>query len=368
MKSFRFFNSQKLLFTAVLALSALNSYAQKADSTKTDRLSLNVNALSFFRNTEYFNEFIDGYTLPGFWVEPRIQFESGKTKLSAGADFVKLGGGQGFKRIYPVFTAQQEVVNGFTVVVGTINGREKHNSPQPLYRYDNQYDGSPEYGLQLLFDFNKLKGDVWINWEQYIEQGDTIQERFTQGMNWNISLVDNGLTKIDIPIVSMFMHRGGQINIEESFIQTLWNTGTGISSRFSIENDNFKYIDLSVMGFRYADLSPTKREAYKSGNAIMPQAALGFRNWRLEVGSWFSSTFLTPRGVGLFSSSSLKTPGLTKAHRAIAYGSANYEFKLKNGLTTKAGAEAYFDLDTHKLDYCYGISLLFDRNFFLSHL
>ena len=364
MKSFRFFNSYLLLLAALLMQFPLCA-AQKRDSTASDKLSLNITSLSFFRNTEYFNNFIDGYTLPGFWIEPRLQFESGTAKLSAGINMLKLGGKQGFKKVYPVFSAQQEVLNGFTVLVGTLNGREKHKLPQPLYRYDNIYDGSPEYGLQLLFDYAHLKGDVWINWEQFIEQGDTIQERFTQGMNWDIILIENNKVKLNIPIVSMFMHRGGQINVEESFIQTLWNTGTGVSSKFKTSSKLLKYIELSVMGFRYADLSPTKREAYKSGNAIMPQAAIGLGNWRIEAGSWFSSHFLTPRGVGLFSSGSIKTPVFTKPYRSIVYSSANYECTLKNGLTTKAGAEMYYDLDSHKLDYCYGVSLLFDRNFFL---
>jgi len=365
MNNFRFFNSITLLLLAFL-LSSKPVVAQKTDSITPDRLSVSISSMAFFRNTEYFNEFIDGYTLPGFWLEPRLQFESGKTKLSAGVNLLKVGGGQGLKKVFPVFTAQQEVANGFTVVVGTLYGRDKHQLPQPLYRYDNMYDGSPEYGLQLLFDYSHIKGDVWVNWEQYIEAGDTIQERFTQGMKWTASLVENDNFKLEVPVVSMFMHRGGQINVEESYIQTLWNSGSGLSSRFLIHGNAMRYLDLSVMGFHYADLSPSKREAYKSGNAFMPQAAVGLYNWRIELGSWFSNQFLTPRGVGLFSSASLKTPGFVKSSRSVVYSSAQYERSLKNGLTTKIGAECYYDLDSKKLDYCYGFSLLFNRDFFLT--
>lgn len=374
MKTFRFFNIQQLFFLLLITV-ATPIKAQQPDSLsqKTgDRLSFNLSSMAFFRNTEYFNDFIDGYTLPGFRIEPRLQLLSGNTKISGGAYMLKFGGrDNGFHKVYPVFTIhQKDVFPGFSIVAGTIYGREQHQLPLPLYRYDNMYDGSPEYGVQLLFQYPHLKGDVWVNWEQFIMPGDTIQERFTQGMNWHISLLDNEKVHLEIPVVSLFTHRGGQVDKgNNSYIQTLWNVGTGLSAHFNTSNSLLNYYELSALILHYSDASPTPLEPYKAGTAFFPQATFGFANyWKLSAGWWLANRFITPRGDGLFSSLSTKNQGFMKPGRNIIFGTLNYERSLKNGLTTHLGAEAFYDYDSGKLDYTYTISLIFNRDFLISML
>ena len=51
----------------------------------------------------------------------------------------------------------------------------------------NQLTDKPELGLQLWLRTTAVNGAAWLNWRQFIFQGDTIPERFTAGLTLTLS-------------------------------------------------------------------------------------------------------------------------------------------------------------------------------------
>ena len=93
--------------------SVFEGTAQAFDSTRNGQLLLNVVSQNFFRNDEYFGDYIEGYTLPGYTLEPSlVYYPTADFSLRAGISLVQYAGTEKYSRIVPVVAADWRFAAG----------------------------------------------------------------------------------------------------------------------------------------------------------------------------------------------------------------------------------------------------------------
>ena len=99
-----------------------------------------------------------------------------------------------------------------------------------------------ENGIQFLLDYPDLIGDIWLNWEQFIKEGDPFQEKFTAGLNMYFDLYKGPNFRLGLPFQALFRHQGGQIDNTSLPAGTQSNFIEGFRVQW-IQNDNFFQTD-----------------------------------------------------------------------------------------------------------------------------
>ena len=108
-----------LIFVAIIA-STSATHAQISGSTLSEKkeirqdekrkLYLDLDVLTFFKNNEYVSDVIKGYTLPGFWLRPKLEYNMlDNVKLELGAHMLHYWGATS----YPCFALSSMLYSSF---------------------------------------------------------------------------------------------------------------------------------------------------------------------------------------------------------------------------------------------------------------
>ena len=244
---------------------AATDYSLTYDQTRT--LGVDVHALAFFKNNEYGGPQATGYTLPGFWLQPRLTWQPlDAVRLEAGFHAIVFNGaskypcsayhdiarwkGDHYQRgahVLPFLRAQAQL-GDFTLVLGNLYGGANHRLVEPLMNAEVNLSQDPEMGFQLLVDRPRYHLDAWINWQSFIFREETHQEAFTVGLSQRITLTPqrssfnpqpstlnpkrSSLT-LYIPIDILIQHRGGEIDVSGMGVQTIDNAALGLGLRWN---------------------------------------------------------------------------------------------------------------------------------------
>ncbi len=254
---------QKTLFIALLASLPTIVWAQdltesmatsfhRLDSAETHSLYFELDNLSFFKDNEYEGEQSHGYSLPGFWLQPKLTYQPlSSVRLEAGLHALVFDGAnkypcyayhdigkwkgnqyQSGAHLLPFFRAQAEL-GKVTFVLGDIYGGANHRVLEPLMNPEVNLTQDPEMGFQLIAELSRWRLDAWLNWQSYIFEEDTHQEAFTVGFNQRVQLSD---TKKDVswyvPIDILIQHRGGEQDTTAMGVQTITNGGVGLGMQW----------------------------------------------------------------------------------------------------------------------------------------
>ena len=237
------------IFAIALALSAAhNALAEEPETVVTEsesKASVSVDALAFFRDNEYKSMLTDGYTLPGAWVRPKLEYDpNSHIHLELGAHALFFDGAnrypcyayhdighwkgnqyQSGAHVLPWFRAQAKM-QGVSVVLGDIYGDTSHDIVTPLYNREQVMSADPEMGAQILVSHRGFSMDAWVNWQSYQFKEDTHQEAFTVGVTARQRL--SGSTSILLNALAQ--HRGGEQDIPDLHlgVQTICNGSIGI--------------------------------------------------------------------------------------------------------------------------------------------
>lgn len=232
---------------------AATDYRLSYDDTRT--LAVDVQSLAFFKNNEFGGDQATGYSLPGFWLQPRLTYQPlDAIRLEAGFhasvydganrypcfayhDIAQWKGSQ-YQRgahILPFFRAQAKLRN-MNFVLGDIYGGANHGVVEPLMNPEVNLTQDPEMGFQLLYDLPRYHLDAWINWQSFIFRKDTHQEAFTVGFSQRISLNPHPSSlnpqpsslNLNLPIDVLIQHRGGEIDDTHTGVQTIDNAAVGV--------------------------------------------------------------------------------------------------------------------------------------------
>lgn len=244
---------------------AATDYHLSYDNTRT--LSVDLDALAFFKNNEYGGHQATGYTLPGFWLQPRLAYQpldavrlelgchalifNGANKYPCFAyhDIARWKGTQyqhGF-HVLPFFRAQAHL-RDFTFVLGNLYGGANHGLVEPLMNPEVNLSQDPEMGFQLFCDRPFYHLDAWINWQSFIFREDNHQEAFTVGVSQRIRLNKaSSPLHVYLPVDVLIQHRGGEIDATDDGVQTIDNGAFGVGLKWNARKRIFNALTAEVM-------------------------------------------------------------------------------------------------------------------------
>lgn len=337
------------------------------DSTSKS-LHYHLLADSFLKNNEYFSPHTDGFTGIGLILQPHVTYKiDGNSSIKLGYHFLKYSGLDSFSEAIPLFSLQTSFYEGWTLIIGSIQGGAKHKLTEPLYRIDNDYQNRIEYGLQSLIKYDWITADVWLHWEQFIKKDDPFPEEVYGGSTARILIKEFDPVSIHLNTELLISHLGGQIDADDNPDRTLINYAIGPSLTYNLYDDvdvtfKYAYYKSSVV----KQVADTQSQFYlplDSGEAHYPQLSLKYKDVNLTMGYWSSDSFFSPRGEFLFSSLSDKSARFSEPIRNLWTNVLTYDFTPFPYLDLSLFGITYYDAIRVKIDYSYGIRFLLQLEF-----
>jgi hypothetical protein len=341
---------------------------QEIHAKDSGQLQLQVNSLSYFRNHEYFNPIWDGYTLFGNQLTTRLSYAPHARLRVEGGIWADQTFGKEQLQVKPVFTVKWLSENGKnTFLAGTLAGNIQHGFVDAIYDYERLITHRNEYGVQWLHSSKHLTHDLFINWERYIDRGDTTQEEFTGGYAGHVHLLKKKRWNVTVPVQGYLNHTGGQINVTNRNLTTFANAATGLQlKRKAIGDALVKETRAELYYVTYTDLSPNPGQLYKNGDALMGNVLFKMRH-QLDVmlTYWSGSDFYSSKGNPLYQNYSAIGESYSQKHRNLLFVRLLWDKKLFDNFYVHARVEPYYDLNASLFEYSYSLFFTYRQPFLL---
>lgn len=297
----------------------------------TNNLFLHVDGASFFIDNEYFGDRLSGYTLPGFVLQPKVEWKlTPEVALTGGLHWLHYWGARDYPattaygayplydstsqpfHILPWLQVRMRLSNQWEFTLGSLYG-DTHGLPMPLYNEELALVGDPEAGFELAGHNNWMTVDVWADWREYIWDRSPVPERFTAGLSGNLHLYGEHWN-FYLPLHFVVQHEGGQNMSVSHNINNNFNAaaGLGLCNQGPVFNC---YFDL------YFDLSCRVMWYHQHGNAAVPFSngwgiypALSVTDglhYKVNASYWYGKDFVPLLGSWHYSNLSANTAGLT---------------------------------------------------------
>lgn len=339
------------------------------------KFALELEAIGFFKNNEYFSPVSKGQTFPGTFIRPRaIAQIDDKLRLELGITGLYFSGDQqknGVEAVNSIFARIQYAIKpNLHLVFGNYYGGANHRLLEPLYRWERQYIEKPESGLQLLYENKRVFADVWLNWQRYIEHGDSVPEILNFGLSAAAKLTaDDRPLSISVPLQLTIYHQGGQVDTSNEKMIVCMNAATGLSMEWALGR-TVRSIGLDAYVLGYYDKLPNKEiRPYDRGWAVYPVFKVNAKYFKYMLGYWHARKFYTFEGEPLFSSFNPLYPDeeLQPTRRLIT-SKITFFKPLHKAFSLGAQAEGYYDVGLGKFDYSFGVSIRVDAQLFSKKL
>ena len=257
---------------------AAGDYHLSPDDTQT--LAVDVDALAFFKDNEFAGDLVTGYTLPGFWIQPRITYQPlDDVRIEAGFHALVFDGAnkypcfayhdiaqwkgdqyQSGAHLLPFFRAQAQL-GSVNLVLGNIYGGANHGVVEPLMNAEVNLTQDPEMGFQVLVDRPRYHLDAWINWQSFTFREAPHQEALTAGISQRIALnAPQSPLAFYIPVDFLFQHRGGEIDSCDRGMVTIDNAAIGLGLQWKADGKVFNGLKAEALGLacwqQWGDLWP----------------------------------------------------------------------------------------------------------------
>jgi hypothetical protein len=334
--------TQKLIGSFLLVLLSCGAFSQEEskifisdepfDPKSTGNIFVAVDNFNFFRNNEYKSEYASGYTLTGAWIRPKlIYYPDEKFRFEIGGQVLKYNGRDEYIT-YPWFAAVYKPIDYITFRMGNLNQDQNHGLPEPVLDSEHFLNGKPEAGIQANFKGDRLKTDMWIDWQQMIFKGDPFKERFVFGTVAEITLVRKGKLELTLPLTFNGLHEGGEIDTAPGLAHTNIAVTEGLKFSSHPDGSLFKslYFETSLLQSTY----PAGQTALTStgGSAFYLHGGITSRYGNLMAGYWQGKRFFTPLGMPLFQNSAIDSPHATDLNKlyTISYLYDRILFKKSN--------------------------------------
>jgi hypothetical protein len=342
-------------------------YSCKIDSNLENSLFFRIENSNFLKNNEYFNDIVQGYTLIGYHLSPKLVYYPAKSaKLEVGVHLLKYSGIEKFTKVLPILSFHYKAGKSTEIILGTLEGTINHQMVDPLFDNEKFFTENIENGLQFLFDTKLYNGDIWINWQNFIFKDDNSQEIFTFGLS-NRFFLNGKISKhsFSIPVNLLFVHHGGQINETSKPVTTRNNCAIGMNYTYKQDNSLLKYISLESLFVTYKDMSSTHLLPYISGYGIYSQAQLKAGLFDITLAHWFGDFYLSERGSTIYQTASTIYPSYKEPQRALITSRTYFEKEVIKGLHVGADFETFYDLYNFYFDYGYMFYINFNSNFLI---
>lgn len=332
----------------------------------SNKISVDVEVIGFFKNNEYFSPISKGETFPGVRIRPTVGYQIGtQIRAEVGMTGLYYSGDQQKEGTYlfnGIFARLQYAIKpNFNLVFGNYYDGVNHRLIEPLYKWENQLIAKPESGLQLIYEDKKYFADVWLNWQRFIERGDSVPEVLTFGASASILLTKpNNRLHLSMPLQLVIHHQGGQIDVSEEKMIVSGNFATGICSEYSINQKFIKSLGMNLYLVGYYDKLPDNSiRPYNKGLGIYPTFLVDASPFKFMLGYWYAKKFYSFDGEPLFASFNTDYPNEKLPNRSLLTTKISYSQQLHKMFAIGALFETYSDLKRGKIDYSFGIYLRF---------
>ena len=360
-------------------------------------LAVEVDNLSFFKDNEFAGSQADGYTLPGFWVQPRLTWQpAAGVRIGAGLHALVFDGaskypcyayhdiatwkGDQYQRgahMLPFLRAEAQL-GRTNIVLGDIYGGANHRLMEPLFNPEVNLTQDPEMGAQVVVSASRFWMDVWVNWQSYIFRESSHQEAFTLGLSQRLLLNDaSSAVHWYVPLCVLGQHRGGEQDATDMGVQTLINGGVGLGLLWQpgagAVSGAGAELDLMGSWQQAGELWP-----FDTGGAAALQASLWlWRDVRLFASALYGRRFVTLYGVPFYSCLSQRQSDTSaQTFRGKSYDSllaghigAEWGHSLAPGFELGLKADVYpVRADGTNTSFSFGVYMRCNPVFVLRHL
>ena len=341
----------------------------RIDPEKKGQLLVEVDNISFFKDNEYSGSIMKGYSLPGFWLQPKAVFYPlSNIKLELGVHMLRYWGAKKYPalayqdiarwkgdqfqhgfHVLPFFRAQIALSDHVNIGLGDIYGAANHNLIEPLYNPELNLTADPEAGLQLLYDSRRFDLDVWVNWESFIFRDDTHQEAFTVGLSGRYKLNDpDARFHFYAPVQGLAQHRGGEIDtILTNSVQTLMNGSVGVGTVWNTGNRVFRSVNLEFDVTGYYQQAG-KLWPYGSGSGFYARASADIYDFRVKASYWNSNKFISMFGSPFYGAVSTSKEGVSFDGQNMVYLGLEYSRSFGKGFSLGVDVDVYQHLSVTK--------------------
>lgn len=366
------------IFSLVLVVNCLNaqsfqefaSFFKKAEDVKTGELNFRFESLGFFQNNEYVSKIVDGYTLTGSMIRPKLSYSPAEgLYLEAGVHLLKYNGKDQIVNAVPWFSARYRFSERFTAVVGNLDQNNQHGLPEQLWEPERIYIDRPEAGLQFLYSGKRLNAQTWVNWEQFIQKNDVYQEHFTAGVSVNEAVFENSALSLKLPVNLLFYHQGGEINVAVDGVRPRMQTHANVLAGWELAmngGEKVKTVNLNGYWLGYkAVTSDSNTLPFEKGHAYWLETSAQIKNSKLSLSFWNAFQFIAPKGRLLSQSVSDSDPFYTEPDRSILSAKYFWQKNLTRDARVAFQVEAYKDMSSGDFSYSYGFFLLANPEFLI---
>ncbi|MDN5291269.1 MAG: hypothetical protein PWQ06_1508, partial [Anaerophaga sp.] len=294
--------------TSITAVAQINNefryYYPEFETERANQLLFHVANINFVKDNEYKNQFAWGHTLIGYGIQPTFMYYAGdRLRLRAGVFLQQYSGLNHYSEVRPVLSAHLRLSPSVDVIMGSLRSHIHHNVIEPLFDYERQYVRPVENGLQVLFNCTQLQADVWIDWEQFIQEGDDIPEWFTSGFSGSYLLPDGVIPawNISVPLNVIAVHRGGEVSDYDESVQTSLNIAGGLKAEH-LSDRRFRNTGFFAYAIGYRNLNNVGPLGVNSGHAWYTGLTANSRRTNLMAGYFYGKDFVALRGGGIFQS------------------------------------------------------------------
>ena len=352
-----------LAFSAsdILAWSDLwHPLAPGREKNDIGKLYWGLNGSMFFINNEYFGDIVEGYTMPGHYVEPYAKYNlSEHFSLKAGFNILKYYGMDEDAEFYPVLAATIKFSEMLELTMGGIDANADYDLSDILMYKEDNYRSPVNNGFQLRYLGDVFKGSAWISWDQFIRKGDTIPEIFTAGVNLRPALLksESGWT-LDVPFQMTVFHRGGQISDFSEKGASIINLLAGLEAGRTL-NGKLDYLELFAHYLAYKDFKEENNFGINKGNGFFGGVNLGAGSLELLVAYWRGKYFLSSQGNPMFNSVSDYKIGLDFSNREMLRSQLMWSRYVTERVVFSFLMDSYYDTKSSQFDYGWGLHISF---------
>ncbi len=349
---------QKLMGAFLLVLLSLSAFSQEgpvlyvnhayADSPSVGKLMVEINNLNFFKDNEFKSKYIDGYTLTGMWLRPKLlYYPDEKFRLELGGQVLAYNGREDYK-LYPWFSAVYMPTKNVAFRMGNIDQNQNHGLAEPVMDSEHILKDKPEAGFQAKFNFGRWNADLWIDWQKMIFKGDPYKERFVFGTAGAVTLFQNEKRKLSMPIVFNGLHEGGEIDAAPGPAQTHIVVSEGVKYEYKTGGELVKSgrLECSFLQSTY----PQNETALpgKSGFGFFIQTAMNTDYGTFATGYWQGNRFFTPLGMPLYQNGAAGQVAAVEVNRLVVL-SYRYDHKIFDQSRFGFASDLFYNPSTRKI-------------------
>jgi hypothetical protein len=354
------------------SVARANSKKKQVAQLSPGDLRISLNSFTFFKDNEYFNDIVQGYTLFGTQLNPQLVYYPIKDlRLEAGVFLWKDFGNPQLRQVRPTFRATWTKGNQ-QFIFGNIRPHLNHNYIEPLFDFERVMLKPLEEGLQYRLNSKRVSLDVWVDWLRQEYPGVAYQEQIAGGLRSSFRITsDNSLVQVSIPFEFTAQHHGGQIDTLHAPIQTLFNYASGVIARLPLNGRVVQAVRLNAYGLLFKDNSMGNyRLPFQNGNALYLNGTLETRYADLMLSYWQGHQFYAPLGGKYYQSVAARegTPGYTDPNRKLLMVRLLRDFRVADAAAVTVRVEPVYDFNRKLLDFSFGVYFNFRQEWLLGNV